>query len=129
MLLAGPATNLLLAFACCCWLVPGGQRLVTMQEALVDLVTMPWVSNVGMVHGIATATSHPPLLVHFGWLNLSLAALNLLPFWPLDGGRILCRFLPASQRERAQLGGAAMVVGGALFLVLRDCYRLLSKAG
>jgi Zn-dependent protease len=42
----------------------------------------------GVGLGLATAV-HAPVLATFGWINFVLAAFNLIPALPMDGGRIL----------------------------------------
>jgi len=43
------------------------------------------------------------LLTYFLFMNVSLAIFNLLPFPPLDGGKILETFLPASARPLLEM--------------------------
>jgi len=70
--LAGPVSNLLMALI---WALIARIGLMIHVES----VTMP-LTNMGIV-GIS--------------INLSLAFINLLPIPPLDGSRVLSRFLPA----------------------------------
>jgi Zn-dependent protease len=76
---AGPAMNLLLAF-------------VTLTAA-------------GVIDGMLQGAKPEPMVANIllfltigGWLNLVLAALNLLPITPLDGSRILAAFVPGARR-------------------------------
>jgi Zn-dependent protease len=72
--LAGPASNILLAVAA-----------TFIFAACVRLNILPSYSD-----GIRT------LLQTFIVLNLYLAVFNIIPIHPLDGGKVLARFLPAS---------------------------------
>src|SRR5947208_2808625 len=77
-----------------------------------------------------------PLLVHGSWFpadvlwtigaaNLALAAVNLLPGYPLDGGRLLTAFVGRTRRDKrsaemtatraGQLIGLLAVAGGVWF--------------
>jgi Zn-dependent protease len=97
--LAGPMSNVLLAFI-------GTAVLVA---AAMTLVTTPYF----------TATRS--LLQQFILTNLFLAIFNALPLHPLDGGKILARFLPdswnATLEQYEQVTGMlllALLVMGAL---------------
>ena len=111
------------------------------REELVVALTGPWISIVaaagaGLVAAVseqlpagdvAAAIGRVAGLV--GWLNLGLAAFNLLPAAPLDGGRVLHALLWRATRDRARatlvtslLGltaGVALVVLGAWITVGR----------
>jgi Zn-dependent protease/CBS domain-containing protein len=67
MALVGPLANLLFA------LMVGG-FVLTISPG-VNLLGVPWVSPSNLLRAMV-------------WVNLLLAALNFLPAWPLDGGRL-----------------------------------------
>ncbi len=97
--LAGPMSNVLLALVCTAVLV----------FAAMSLVTTPYFP--------AART----LLQQFILTNLFLAIFNALPLHPLDGGKILARFLPASWNstleQYEQVTGMlllALIIMGAL---------------
>jgi Zn-dependent protease/CBS domain-containing protein len=82
--LAGPAVNLTLA---------GVAAAAILVVAPQDLLSPPWIDS-----------SH--LLRALVWMNIFLGLLNLLPAYPLDGGRVLRawflrRFDPAQATRRA----------------------------
>jgi Zn-dependent protease/CBS domain-containing protein len=66
--LAGPLVNLIIAFGV------GSILLAIAPE--IQLWTKPWVTTANLPRSLF-------------WCNLSLAAFNLLPAYPLDGGRVL----------------------------------------
>jgi Lon-like protease len=98
----------------------------TPRDELAVAIVGPWVSIVlaGAFGLVAASTeSLPPgdlgaalglLSGLLGWLNLGLAAFNLLPAAPLDGGRVLHALLWRGLRDRSR----ATAVTGALGAVL-----------
>ena len=93
--LAGPASNLLLA------LLSTVIIFILARTLMASQYYRPSVS----------------LLEHFIVINLMLAVFNALPLHPLDGGKILARFLPHKTNlwleERAHISGMVLL---ALFL-------------
>jgi PDZ domain-containing protein len=111
----------------------------TPRDELTVAFVGPWVSIVlaagfGLVATSAeslpagdTAAAVGMLAGLLGWLNLGLAAFNLLPAAPLDGGRVLHALLWRGLRDRARatsvtgaLGavlGVMLVIGGARLVV------------
>lgn len=101
--LAGPAANLLIAAALIAWLA-AGKSMVPVEE-----LTKPSDGN---------------LLMRIAVGNLILALFNLLPAFPMDGGRVLRALLAASRPEHEATKIAARV-GMALAAVM-GLYGLLS---
>jgi Zn-dependent protease len=103
--LAGPAVNLVLA------VFIGTSILIFRPQ--VHLFTFPWLTPFD-------------LLRSFAWAQLFVAALNLLPAYPLDGGRILRALLARSgdqvtaTRRAVSVGQffslALFIFGGVVFL-------------
>jgi Zn-dependent protease/CBS domain-containing protein len=93
--LVGPITSLGLAF------LSTGVVLAVVDHA--DLWTFPWL----------LAANLPKSLV---WANLYLAALNLLPAYPLDGGRIL-RALFARTLDTSAATRRAVSISNAIAMV------------
>ena len=101
---AGPLVNLAIA-----GLVVGtGWALTALVVGDWDLTVARWLTAVGL----------PPLSVaqlgsRIVWINLALALFNLLPIYPLDGGRILHAALtPVLGERRADL--VTLIIGGLL---------------
>lgn len=89
--LAGPLTNLLLAVVC------GGVVLAFVPQA--DLWTWPFMLSRNL----------PRSLV---WINLYLAGFNLLPAYPMDGGRVL-RAMFSRSMDSVQATRRAVSIGQA----------------
>jgi PDZ domain-containing protein len=105
----------------------------TPREELAVAATGPWISIVIAATAglVATATERLPagdvaaavglIAGLVGWLSLGLAAFNLLPAGPLDGGRILHALLWRGLRDRrraTQVTSLLGVVLGATLIVL-----------
>jgi Lon-like protease len=102
----------------------------TPREELAVAATGPWVSIVIAAAAglIATGAERLPagdvaaavglLAGLVGWLNLGLAAFNLLPAAPLDGGRILHALLWRGLRDRRRATQVTSVLGIAFGIAL-----------
>jgi Zn-dependent protease/predicted transcriptional regulator len=96
--IAGPLVSLLLA-AVSAWAFWLGYR--------VDLWSRPWITTTALARS-------------FFWTNVSLFALNLLPAFPMDGGRVLRAWL-ARRMDFQQATRRAVTVGhifAATFMLL-----------
>jgi Zn-dependent protease/predicted transcriptional regulator len=93
--IAGPIVNVLLAIA-------------------IGIVLFFFDRSVGLTGATLVGG---PMLLRLLWVNLGLAAFNLLPAFPMDGGRAL-RALLSVFMERGRATRIAVAVGRALALVL-----------
>jgi Zn-dependent protease/CBS domain-containing protein len=97
--LTGPLVNLVIAF------LAGAFILATAPE--VHLWAQPWVISSNLPRSIV-------------WVNFGLAALNLLPAYPMDGGRIL-RAIFARHNDGVKATRRAVTIGqtfAMLFMLL-----------
>lgn len=76
MAIVGPLTSLLIAFACLAW--AGASGRVDAISTAADVRS--YLAQLGPI---------PTLLAWLGQINLVLALFNLVPAFPLDGGRVL----------------------------------------
>lgn len=110
----------------------------TPREELAVAATGPWISIVIAAAAglVATGAEQLPagaaaaaiglLAGLIGWLNLGLAAFNLLPAAPLDGGRILHAVLWRGMRDRRRATRITSVLGiGAGVLLVALSVRLV----
>jgi Zn-dependent protease/CBS domain-containing protein len=94
--LAGPLVSLLVAF------VAGAVLLAVAPE--IQLWSRPWVHSRALLRSLV-------------WVNFFLGAFNLLPAYPLDGGRIL-RALLARRMNHAAATRRAVIIGQACSMIL-----------
>jgi Zn-dependent protease/predicted transcriptional regulator len=92
--LAGPAVNVVLA--------------VILSAILVPVSGMAVLANVAVVGG--------PFLAKLIWVNVALALFNLLPAFPMDGGRVL-RALLAMRMNYVKATQIAASIGQAMALL------------
>jgi Zn-dependent protease len=103
--IAGPISNLLVAAL-----------------AVIGLAIVSAISPMGraLVHGIAPLSNSPlvpitVLLYEFMYINVLLAAFNIIPIPPLDGSHVLRHFLPEGVRRYYDMAGMIALV--LLFIV------------
>ena len=97
--IAGPVVNLLLAMVSGAIMVGRGHP--------VDLLSIPWITTTSLGRS-------------FFWTNVFMFAFNLLPAFPMDGGRVLRAWL-ARKMEFQQATRRAVTVGhifAAVFMLL-----------
>ncbi|MBV9648089.1 MAG: site-2 protease family protein [Candidatus Eremiobacteraeota bacterium] len=104
-------------------------------SSLEDEPTTPpseaWISAIGplasLVLGglfalLTTLSSHAPALaLMFGYLafaNIALAVFNILPAYPMDGGRVLHALVWRATNDRLRATRIAATIGGAIAIVL-----------
>ena len=73
--------------------------------ALITFVIFKILLMTNIAAGLSDSTAEPIglLLTYMLIMNVSLAVFNLLPFPPLDGGKILDSILPASMRPMLEI--------------------------
>ncbi|MDQ1300734.1 MAG: Zinc metalloprotease [Chloroflexota bacterium] len=115
MTAAGPATNILLvillSLAALVWLGPG---------ELLTLAASPW-----LLRSFLSSMSGETLLVMLIANNALLAVFNLIPAFPLDGGRMLRALLAAVMPYRRATAIAAYV--GQIFALLLGALALMER--
>ena len=125
-------------------LVTATRILGFIYKALFDLITQAFVSGGGGLRGVVNSLGGPVLIFTFGYqagsmgfvyllqffvsISLSLVALNILPFPPLDGGHILFILVekikgsPLSPKIRFRISkyGMMALVGLMIIVTIKD---------
>jgi Zn-dependent protease len=121
IVLAGPIANLLLALPL--WLMLD-------RVTYASPTTLDWP---GVVLDWPIEAEPLALLIGLGWLNLAMAAYNLVPIYPLDGGRLvralLGLYLGHRPATRLTLGLGLVLASGMLAIGLWQGWLWLDLLG
>lgn len=100
---------------------PAAELLITIAGPAVNfaiaaiVIPLVWREMIGLVE--FEAYSRTDILAHLGWANLVMGTFNLLPVFPMDGGRIF-RALLAYRLPYLRATWWAVMVGRGLALIL-----------
>src|SRR5579862_4207439 len=86
-------------------------------SAVIGVVSLGIAWALGWPIGGSPATPLSAMFVWLGYINLTLAAFNMIPGYPLDGGRILRSILWLSSRDALKATVRAATVGKAIALI------------
>jgi Zn-dependent protease/CBS domain-containing protein len=78
------------------------------------------VSILGLISGPALDTPLLSIIGYLGWINIALAIFNMIPGFPLDGGRVLRSIIWSSTRslkKATNIAGAIGRIFGWLFII------------
>ena len=100
-------------------------------SAVIGLVLLAVAWALGWHLGASPATPLLAMLVWLGYINLTLAAFNMIPGYPLDGGRILRSILWMMSHDvvRATQMAANVGKGIALLFIALGIFRYFGGAG
>jgi len=100
-------------------------------SAVIGLVSLAIAWGLGWRMGVEPATPVRAMFVWLGYINLSLAAFNMIPGYPLDGGRILRSILWLTSRDALRATQRAAAVGKviALLFIAFGIFRFFGGAG
>jgi Zn-dependent protease/predicted transcriptional regulator len=100
-------------------------------SAVIGLVSLGIAWALGWKIGTTPATPLRAMLVWLGYINLTLAAFNMIPGYPLDGGRILRSILWMTSRDGVRATRIAANVGKviALLFIALGIFRYFGGAG
>src|ERR1700730_16815530 len=100
-------------------------------SAVIGLISLGWACVAGWRFGQEPTTPLLAMLVWLGYINLMLAAFNMIPGYPLDGGRILRSILWMTSHDvvRATQMAANVGKGIALLFIALGIFRYFGGEG
>lgn len=100
-------------------------------SAVIGIISLGIAWMLGWRVGAEPETPVRAMFVWLGYINLTLAAFNLIPGYPLDGGRILRSILWLASRDavRATLRAAAVGKVIALLFIALGIFRFFGGGG
>lgn len=105
---------------------PAAEYAIAASGPIVSLVIASTLSTIGRL-GDPGVVGVPGILGAYAWVNLALALFNLMPAFPMDGGRVLRsviwqlngdRLRATTWAARIGRGMATLLIAGGLYLVL-----------
>ncbi len=102
-----------------------------LSSAVIGVASLGIAWAMGWHIGSTPATPWRAMFVWLGYINLTLAAFNMLPGYPLDGGRILRSILWLSSRDQVRATQRAAMVSKviALLLIAFGIFQFFGGAG
>lgn len=102
-----------------------------LSSAIIGLVSLAIAWALGWPVGGTPSTPLRAMFVWLGYINLTLAAFNMIPGYPLDGGRILRSILWLASRNalKATQRAAAVGKGIALLFIAFGIFQFFRGAG
>jgi Zn-dependent protease/predicted transcriptional regulator len=102
-----------------------------LSSAVIGLVSLGIAGALGWRLGATPDSPLRAMFVWLGYINLSLAAFNMIPGYPLDGGRILRSILWLASRDAVRATQRAAAVGKviALLFIALGIFRFFGGAG
>jgi len=98
---------------------------------MIGLVCLNIVLGLGWHRSAEPQSALTGILVWLGYINISLAAFNMIPAFPLDGGRVLRSIIWAVTKDAGRATGIAARVGQivAFLFILDGIWRYFSGSG
>ncbi len=102
-----------------------------LSSAVIGVASLGIAWAVGWHIGATPGTALEAMFVWLGYINLSLAAFNMIPGYPLDGGRILRSVLWLASRDAVRATERAAAVGKviALLFIALGIFQFFRGAG
>jgi Zn-dependent protease len=100
-------------------------------SVMIGLVCLNIALELGWHRSVEPQSALTGILMWLGYINLTLAAFNMIPAFPLDGGRVLRSIIWAFTRDAGRAARIAARVGQivAFLFILDGIWRYFSGAG